>query len=350
MSLAATLLTNARTDRTITDMYENRTREFGLKELAEADTANLLDAAEIREDRTLDSRVVEIPVLNRLNRDSSFTDSRACSPTTEDSVSALQSITWNTATFYTTVTPVEHRDNEISLQRKFTHQLQSGIRSVAEDIESTIYTTLNTNRTQLLTNPVDAIIPFSTGVDELQVPQSEKTRMWNYLKYIMKENAFNGKFNVAASWGIWPEVDYYINQGSGNSANTAFQFGDYNFYGSSGITNSGSNQGTFFVMPMGSVGIVYWVSPQGRMGGKSAGSTGYMEYGTANVPMIGTMATKEWHLCTDISGTYAGVTDAEVIKTEYSIDYAVIPLYNSSLSTLVNAIVKGVLLEGESGS
>ena len=350
MSLSATLLTNARTDRSITDMQENRTRTFGLKELTENDTANLVDSVEIQDDRTLDSRVVQIPVLNRLNRDTSFTDSRACSPTVEDSVSALQSITWNTATFYTTVTPVEHADNEISMQRKFTHQLQSGIRSVCEDIESTIYTTLNTNRTQVLTNPLDTLIPFDTSDDVLEVPAAEKTRMWLDIKYIMRENAFMPNFNVAASWGIWPEVEYYLNQGRANSANTSFQFSDYSFYGSTAITNNAGNQGTFFVMPVGSVAIVYWVSKQARMGGRSAGTSGYTEYGTANVPLVGTMATKTWELCTDISGTYSGVTDAVSVKTEYSIDYAVIPLYNSSLSTLANAFVKGVLKEAAGGS
>lgn len=348
MSLSATLLVNARTQRAFTDMYENRTREFGLKTLADADTENLLSASEIRDDRTLDSRVVQIPVLNRLIK--TITDSRSCAPTATDSVSALQSITWNTLTFTTTITPIEHKDNEISMQRKFNHQVESGVRAGCEAIESTIYTTLNTNRTQVLVNPVDAIIPFSTGVDELQVPNSEKNRMWNYIKYIMKENAFNGKFNVAASWGIWPEVDYYINQGAGNSANTVFQFGDYNFYGSSGITNSGSNQGTFFVMPKGAVAIVYWIPKQQEMGGTAASANGLITYGTANVPMLGRMGTKELSTCTDISGTYAGVTDALTYVTEYSIDYAVIPLYSSSLSTLTNAIVKGVLLEGESGS
>lgn len=348
MSLSATLLVNARTERSITDMQENRTREFGLKELAENDTANLLDSAEIAEDRTLESRTVQIPVLQRLS--ATLKTARACDFTGTDSTSALQSITWNTAGFVTTMTPVEHRDNNIAMQRKFTHQLQAGIRTVCNDIESKIYTTLNTNRTQVLTNPVDAIIPFSTGVDELQVPNSDKTRMWNYIKYIMKENAFDGKFNVAASWGLWPEVDYYINQGSGNSANTSFQFGDYNFYGSAGITNSGSNQGTFFVMPVGSVAIVYWVPKQGQLGGTSADGNGRLVYGTADVPMLGTMQTKEQVNCVDISATYPGMTDALQYVTEYSFDYAVIPLYNSSLTTLENAIVKGVLLEGESGS
>lgn len=350
MALTATLLTNARTDRAITDLQENRTRTFGLKELADKDTSNLLDSGEVTELRTLDNRTVQIPVLNRLNRNTSFTDSRACTPTTEDSVSALQSITWNTATFYTTVTPVEHRNNEIGMQRKFTHQLESGIRSVLEDIESKIYTALNTNRSQVLTNSMDSIIPFNTTSDELQIPYADRAEMWNYIKYIMRENAFMPGFNVASSWGTMPSVDFYKNQGGANATNTAYQFGEYDFYGSVAVTNAGGNLGTFFVMPKGSVAIVYWVSPQGKMGGSSAGDSGLMTYGTADVPMIGQMATKEWHLCTDISGSYTGVTDAEVIKTEYSVDYAVINPYNSSLSTLANSIVKGVIQEAAGGS
>ena len=351
MALTATLLTNARTDRAITDLQENRTRTFGLKELLDKDTSNLLDSGEVTELRTLDNRTVQIPVLNRLDRDTSFTDSRSCNPTVEDSVSALQAITWNTATFYTTITPVEHRNNEIGMERKFAHQLQSGIRSVLEDIETKAYTMLNANKSQVLTNSMDSIVPFNTTNDELQIAYTDRAEMWNYIKYIMRENAFMPGFNVASSWGTMPSVDYYKNQGQANSANLSYQFGEYDFYGSVGVTNAGGNLGTFFVMPKGSVAIVYWVSPQGKMGGDSANdASGKMTYGTADVPMIGQMATKEWHQCVDISGTYTGVTDAEQIKTEYSIDYAVIPLYNSDLTTQASSIVKGVIQEAAGGS
>ncbi len=350
MGLGATLLTEARTDRSITDIQENRTRTHGLITMMENDTANLLDSGEITEARTLDSRVVKIPVLNRLDRTTSFTDSRSCNPTTEDSTSALQSITWNTATFTTTVTPVEHADNEIAMTRKHAHQLGSGIRAVLNDIETTGYTTLNTNRSQVLTNSMDSIIDFNTTFNQLEIPWDKRSTMFNYIKYIMKENAFDGPFNFVNSWGIAPEVDYYRNQGSGNSANTSFQFGEYNFYGTEGITNNSLGAGTFFVMPMGSVAIVYWVSKQAREGGETASANGRIVYGTADVPGIGQMATKEFTKCVDISSTYAGVTDALQYVTEYSVDYAVIPLYNSDLASLSNAIVKGVLFTEAAGS
>lgn len=348
MSLSATLLTNARTQQTITDLQENRTRTHGLVTMMENDTDNLLNSAEIAADRTLDSRTVQIPVLNRLTK--TITDSRTCNPSATDSTSALQAITWNTATFTTTITPVEHSDNEISMTRKYTHQLESGIRGVLGDIESTGYSVLNTNKSQVLNNSMDSVIPFSTTFDQLQIPWNERAQMWNYVKYIMKENAFNGPMNVVSNWGLMPQVDYYKNQGGGNSANTSFQFGDYNFYATEGVTNSSSAIGTFFVMPMGSVGIVYWVSKQAREGGTAASANGLIKYGTANVPGIGTMATKELTKCVDISSTYDGVTDAVQYVTEYSIDYAVIPLYNSDLSSLSNAIVKGVLFEESAGS
>ena len=56
-------------------------------------------------------------------------------------------------------------------------------------------------------------------------------------------------------------VNQYVNQGSGNSENTAFQFNGYQFQYSNTIATSAAAVSTAYAMPIGSLGMVAKVSP-----------------------------------------------------------------------------------------
>jgi hypothetical protein len=340
MSLVDTIKNNARTDQTFIDEQENRTRRFGLKMLAESDTPNLVSANDISGKRYLDDARPAIPVLERL--DSTITDTRSCTPTDVENVSHLQTIDWKRKTFHTTMIPSIHKNNEIGLERSYRHQLESGIRGINTAIETDLYTALDTNKTQVLENDLDGLISFNVSTHQLEVAYADRDDVWNNISSIMSQNDFDPSFNVAASWGVMPSVEYYKNQGGGNSANTAFQFGDYDFYGTSAVQNSGA-LGTFFVMPKGSLAIVYWVSPVSDSGAVVANASGKITYSKESVPGVGLMGVKSWDTCSDQSSIVAGLTDAPTHKEEFSIDYAIVNPYTSDLTTLVNPIVKGVL-------
>ena len=56
-------------------------------------------------------------------------------------------------------------------------------------------------------------------------------------------------------------VSQYVNQGSGNGINTAFQFNGYTFGYSNTTATSAAAVSTGYIMPAGSVGMVAKVSP-----------------------------------------------------------------------------------------
>ena len=60
-------------------------------------------------------------------------------------------------------------------------------------------------------------------------------------------------------------VNQYVNQGSGNGTNSAFQFNGYSFQYSNSTVTTGGATSTGFIMPQGSVAIISKVSPDARM-------------------------------------------------------------------------------------
>ncbi len=342
MSLAATLLTEARLDPALQrlDRWENRNSEYGLYAMAVDDTPNLVPAQTLADLKTSFNRPVSIPVFDRTTIVPGTTIS--CNPVGVTPTSALVPVTWQTRSFTIRIIPIEHDNNEMSLQMTFNQQLNAGIRGVTEAIENDIFTVLDNNRTQNLNNDLSVFAPFNPATDQIEIPQTSKDQMWSYMRAILGQNDYTPNYHVVNSWGIEPEKDFYVNQGAGNAANTAFQFADLSFYRSNRVVNAG-NQGTGFIMPMSAIAWVPWVNNQARRGGQAANGSGLKRWSVANVPGIGDMALLENETCADVSATISGATAAQVLDWEYSIEYALPVTYNSDIANTSNAIVKFVL-------
>lgn len=341
MSLALTLLTEARLDASFQrlDRWENRNSEYGLYNMALADTPNLVPAATLAGLKTSFNRPVSIPVFDRTTIVPGTAYS--CDPVGVTPTSALVPVTWQTRTFNIRIIPIEHDNNQMGLQMTFNQQLNAGIRGVLEAIENDIFAVLDANKSQNLNNDLSVFAPFNPATDQIEIPQTSKDQMWSYMRAILGQNDYTPNYNVINSFGIEPEKDFYVNQGAGNSENTAFQFADLSFYRSNRVVNA--DQGTGFIAPQSAISFVPWVNNQARRGGQAATGTGLKRWSTVNVPGIGDMALLENETCSDVSAVVAGATAAQVLDWEYSIEYALPVTYNSDLANTSNAIVKFVL-------
>lgn len=340
MSVIATKVTNARRINPDLDKWENRGTEHGLFEATVSDTANLINAPGLSEDRQNFDRLVEIPVFNR--HTATISNTRVCEPVGDEAVSALQGLTWNTISVSISERAHRFKGNEKSKEETFAHLLNGTIRDVRSEIENTIDTVLDGAKTQNLLNDLNAFIPFNTTNDLLEVPQAQKNRMFDLLKEIGGQNDFGDNYNFVHSYGVGEVVNFYRNQGSANSENTAYQFDNLSFYRSNRVTNTG-NQGTFYFMPPGSVGIVMWVDPQSKMGGNVGTGSKIGEFGTTVLPGLGTVGSYITSGCVDDSAYTPGATRVEETIYNFTFDYAIVTPYTSNIAANVNPIMKGVL-------
>lgn len=306
------------------DKFENRGSGFGLLSLAKRDTPNLISAQTLIKARGTEARTTKIPVLQKISY--SPGSARSCTGETTNSVSALVTVTWVTITSGFHMVPSQYYNNEISYIEDFKHKLQQLERKWAIDIDAAVYTKLNAVKSTTFT-ATDSPFAFSSNV--IQIPNGDKGTYLNEIYQSMYQDDFNAPFNIVGSPQLMAVNSYFGNQGPGNSANTMFQFGDFQFDYSNRVTKSSGAHSTFFVMPQGSIAILDWVDPDSRAGSRIS-ETNY--WTTFDMPMLGMKAGLHVQMAC-ANNTTEGGAGLEASLTEnynFSMDYALITPYISA--------------------
>lgn len=306
------------------DRQENRGTGLGLLSLAKRDTPNLISTSTLIKARGTAERATKIPVLQKIT----FTpgSTRSCTGATQSSTSALVTVTWTTVTSGFHMVPSLYLNNEIAYVEDFKHKMQQMELAIAKQLDSAVYTKLNAVKSTTFTAS-DA--PFAFASDVIQIPQAYKATYLSELYQSMYQDDFNGPFNIVASPGLMPVNQYFANQGAGNSANTVFQFGDFNFDYSNRVTLSGGANATFFIMPSGSIGMLDWVDPDSRAGMRISESNYWT---TATLPMIGINSGLHYQATCGDNTTEggAGLEASYIENFNFSFDYAFVSPYISA--------------------
>ena len=324
--LAATALNEYRQQysQSNLDKFENRGSGFGLLSLAKRDTSNLISPQTLINARGTAARLTKVPVLQKITYTPGST--RSCTGATTNSVSALVTVSWVTWTAGFHMVPSQYENNEIAYVEDFKHKLQQLERKLAVDIEGAIYTKMDAVKSTAF-SATDA--PFAFTGNVITIPNASKKTYLNEIYQSMWADDFTGPFNIVGSPALMSANAFYNNQGSGNSENTMFQFGDFNFDYSNRVTKSTGAESTFFVMPTGSLAILDWVDPDSRANRRISESNYYT---TFQMPMTGiNTGLHVQTACGD--NTTEGGAGLEASVTEnynFSVDYALITPYISA--------------------
>lgn len=309
------------------DKHENRNSGYGLLALAKRDTPNLIPSQALVAARGTAARTTKIPVLQKITYTPGST--RSCYGETQDTTSALETVTWATVTEGFHMVPSQYLNNEIGYVEDFKHKLYHLERAIAAQLDSAIYTKLNTVKSTTFTAEDD---PFAFVGNTIQIPNADKNTYLNELYQSLWQDDYVGPFNIVASPQLMAVNSFYAAQGSGNATNTVFQFGEFSFDYSNRVTKSGSANATFFAMPHGSIAILDWVDPDSRAGHKISDGNYWT---TFNMPMLGMTVGLHYQMaCADNASTYGSGLEASV--TEYfnfSFDYALVTPYISAGAT-----------------
>jgi hypothetical protein len=305
------------------DKQENRGSGFGLLSLAKRDTTNLIAPQTLIDARGTAARVTKVPVLQKITYTPGST--RSCTGATQGTTSALVTVTWVTWTCGFDMIPSQYQNNEIAYVEDFKHKMFHLERKLAVDLEGAIYTKLDTVKSTTFT-ATDAPYPFTANV--VTIPNAAKSTYLNEIYQSMYADDFNGPFNIVGSPALMSANAFYNNQGAGNSVNTMFQFGDFNFDYSNRVTKSSGAESTFFVMPYGSLAILDWIDPDSRFGNRIS-ETNY--WTTVDLPIVGLKAGLHVQAaCADNSGLSTGLDASLTENFNFSLDYALITPYISA--------------------
>jgi hypothetical protein len=314
------------------DKFENRLSTYGAFLAYQKDTPNTIPGYQQLIDNYDGHRTVSVVVLKRTTLTSTAT--RHCAVGSVQATSTYVTPSWTTIEVDFMMAPSEHKGNYISYMAALKHNMDTVERTFLTAMDTAAYTSLEANHSTV--NAADGN-SYTVAADSMVVPAADNDLFFNELDAILLANDLPiDNLNVVASPRMSALVNEYVNQGAGNDANRAFQFGNKNFWYSPRITVGANDRDTLFAAPSGSLGFLSYVDEDSKMGSQS----GDHEWSEQFLPRlgfnVGLLLTKD---CADLSSLGGGATSASLKENwMFSFDYSFVTAYDSG--TLGTSIFK----------
>ena len=316
------------------DRQELRQQEYGFIDLALRGTPGILTGVNqgiIAQ--SWGAPAVQVPVFDK-SVVAATPGTMTCAFPNKDADAALVLVTFVQAhTGFRIIPRLTDQSDIVTEAQDFMRQYSDAEESLANFLETQILGAVDAAKSAVYNSAfVGALARYPLLVDALQVAAADQPFFLNDGKSIMQADDFsrNG-LEVIGDAQLASFVSQYVNQGSGNSANTAFQFNGYTFGYSNTTATSAAAVSTGYIMPGGSVGIVAKVSPDAAANRQSM-SDG-VRWSVESSDLMGidmSMMIKD--SCEDvalITGN-ADDTNALVKNVQMSINVAIVTPYNSN--------------------
>jgi hypothetical protein len=252
------------------DRQELRRQQYGFIDMAQRSTPILLNA----QNRSIienswgaeltSGAPVQIPVFSK-DVGTATPSTMTCTFIDDDAVSSLANVTFISAHVGFRIIPrLTDQSNIVTEAQDFMRQYSDKEEALANFLESAIYTSLDTAKATTYNSSFVGTKYLVAG-DTLQVANADIPFFLNDAKSIMMSDDFpmNG-LEVIGDAQLSSFNNQFLNQGSANNENTAFQFNGYTFTYSNSTVTTGGALSTGFIMPSGSVAVLSRVSPDAR--------------------------------------------------------------------------------------
>ena len=327
------------------DAQNLRRSELGLTDLANRNTARLLGT--INQDMITNNwgaPAKRLPVRNK-GGGTATVGTMTCTFPTADSSNGFVNVTFFSAHAGFRIVPrvIDQTGGLVTPPDEFAFLFGQTEREIADLLETQIHTTLDAAKaTTSASTFVGAASKYPLVGDTLQVSAAEQPLYYNFLKSIYQADDFGRTgIQVIGDAQMPSYVSQYINQGSGNSANTAFQFNNIEFSYSNDIVTTAATSAvsTAFAMAPGSLGILAQVSPDAKAG-RTSKSKG-IEWGVARSNLMGIdMEIMMSDDCADLTAITANSLDTNGYAEFYQmgINVAIITAYDQSTNGSIKKI------------
>ena len=351
MSLINTRLQAIRSQYANTlDKYEDRLSTYGawMKFVEDTtDPESIVDADILAKAGISSGNTLEIPVID--GADVTISNARTCVISDDESVSGLSVVTFATYQFGFTMIPGQYANNEISYMADFERKIKRYGKKFAETLDSASITKLEADKTSIMGSPfVGAGGKYGALVgDAINVTTAQKQFFFNDLGVIMDGDDFEGRYNVVGSTTLQSTVNQYLNQGTQNSSNSEFQFGQFDFGYSNrvAVDTAGGKESTLYCMPKGSMAVLTRNAPD-FLNGESINDENF--FSTFQYPIVDLeMGLRYFKECADnntvVGGTQPQLSASVKETLIFSTDVALITSYNRNAVTQAGSIHKAEL-------
>ena len=255
---------------------------------------------------------------------------------------------------FTTVTgdftySIKGSDRNIwALAEQVSAQLRSTIIAIHADLETACVNDLSTNKSQVErvtagggTNPMSGTWDGSNYI--FQIRNEDYEYYMQKLKGFMREQYYKGMtLDVLMDEVLFQKAEQIAQQGSANYTNLGWQLPGLNFDVSEDLSAVANYEGTGYVVPAGTYGIIPWIPELNREGYGDTGKAGGF-YTKLKDPLGSGLefAVHEWAVGADNDGA-AGETQDVNIHVELSVDYSLVkaPMSTSNASPIFQFGVK----------
>lgn len=304
----------------------NRTqfKEF-IAKMAEAGDYIIPEAEAIRQST---KRTVKANILKTVI-DTSANTGRTCTIGGSHGDSVQQTLSWLTCGTSAKISMKMLHDNvftfEQAVSKRMTDMRQSCLRKMNNDASSFFAANISTVNNATSYGTFDG----ATNTFEIDPSLAANPGFMNIVEQMLKENRYmDGPYEALVNGYTWPQIRYQSQQGSGNDANLAFQFGDFNI--TNGLSYNDANYPNWhaFVYMTGLVGSLFWTSADYRnpMDGQSLDG----DIGVKTIVPDPEIPGLTWMLktqlrCEDNTSNNGGDDDEEIrmhLSADYSFNFA----------------------------
>lgn len=344
MSLIKTYLQDIRVNHpSNNDRDELRVTQTGLLTAAMAMTTSqnsVISPDLIEKAVASQGRQIDVPVMQK--GAVTIANTRSCTIGGGQSESDMVTVVWKTLSTDVLMVPSQYDKNMVKYQYDLTKKINEIVEAFKVEIETDLETALDTNKSQVYASSI-ITDKYALVGDAIQVTAADLDYFFNDLDAInFADDFYDPTIYVVANHVVMPTVSKWINQGTSNAMNTAFQFAGKNFTFTNRIPNGAGKNATGYFMPDGTIGVLTRTDVDARNNHKAGDGTEWFEDTLPNLPFpIGIQHKSK---CDDESLLEASglehLTATLVEHTQISFDFAIIVPYNSDIATKASSIRK----------
>lgn len=291
-----------------------------LKELYSSSDYLFPNAGEIKESS---KRTIKAKIAKTIIEEANGARSCTLSGTYGDGVNTT--LNWSTVALTGAISMKQHQDNEIKLQEAIAKRIADLRKSCLTTIETAAQAWFEANKTT--SNAATSYGTFDAGTDVFEIIPSLATNpgFLNIAEQMLAENRYrSGNLAAIVNGYTYPQLRYQSQQGAGNAANLAFQFGNWSVSNGLGYDDANYPNWFAFVFQKGLVGALSWIPEDyrnPRQGASVADSIGVKQsFPDPEIPGL-IWAMKTQLVCADTTSSNGG-DDDEVLKIQLSTDYS----------------------------
>ncbi|WP_431129747.1 hypothetical protein [Flagellimonas flava] len=216
-------------------------------------------------------------------------------------------------------TSLKRSDNNVFADAQIlANELENMFKNIYEGIDGAALTYLGTNKTTVNGATKNGV--FDATNDVFEIATANIARFIQHGKSMLRQNYYSGSADAILDPALFLEAEHYLNQGSGNSVNTAYQASlGAQIWEAIGLSDANYPIGAGYFVPEGTIGVVDWIPRQNREG-KGDFDSVLGGYGSIVDPISGlTFAVHSYAQRADTSAS-GGDTQDEVQEWEISVD------------------------------